>query len=85
MHGSADRPIGLYRAQRHWGVPMAFFVHKETGELHIQIRNCIWNELPNSLRKKASTSKIGPSWTVRAICADAQMYEKNKDTLDVCV
>src|SRR5690606_37798494 len=30
----ANRPDWTLSRQRQWGVPMAFFVHKETGELH---------------------------------------------------
>ena len=35
LHGMiANRPDWTLSRQRQWGVPMAFFVHKETGELH---------------------------------------------------
>ncbi|MFX7140495.1 class I tRNA ligase family protein, partial [Acinetobacter baumannii] len=30
----ANRPDWTLSRQRQWGVPMAFFVHKETGALH---------------------------------------------------
>src|SRR5699024_4884790 len=30
----SNRPDWTLSRQRHWGVPMAFFVHKKTGELH---------------------------------------------------
>src|SRR3546814_4132443 len=30
----ANRPDWTLSRQRQWGVPMAFFVHQETGELH---------------------------------------------------
>ena len=32
--GDRVRPDWTLSRQRQWGVPMAFFVHKETGELH---------------------------------------------------
>ena len=35
LHGMiANRPDWTLSRQRQWGVPMPFFVHKETGELH---------------------------------------------------
>ncbi len=35
LHGMiANRPDWTLSRQRQWGVPMAFFVHKESGELH---------------------------------------------------
>ncbi len=35
LHGMiANRPDWTLSRQRQWGVPMAFFVHRETGELH---------------------------------------------------
>jgi isoleucyl-tRNA synthetase len=35
LHGMiANRPDWTLSRQRQWGVPMAFFVHKETGALH---------------------------------------------------
>ncbi|WP_028357967.1 isoleucine--tRNA ligase [Brackiella oedipodis] len=77
----ANRPDWTLSRQRQWGVPMAFFVHKETGELH-----------PNTvelLHKVADlVEKDGiEAWQdleVADLLGDeADQYEKNRDTLDV--
>jgi isoleucyl-tRNA synthetase len=77
----ANRPDWTLSRQRQWGVPMAFFVHKETGELH--------PETPALLEKIAQrVEQQGiEAWHQldlnEFLGADAAHYEKNKDTLDV--
>jgi isoleucyl-tRNA synthetase len=77
----ANRPDWTLSRQRQWGVPMAFFVHKETGDLH--------PDTPALLEKVAQlVEKSGiEAWHTLDINnflgADAAHYEKNKDTLDV--
>jgi isoleucyl-tRNA synthetase len=77
----ANRPDWTLSRQRQWGVPMAFFVHKETGELH--------PETPALLEKVAQrVEQHGiEAWHQldlnEFLGADAAHYEKNKDTLDV--
>ncbi len=82
LHGMiANRPDWTLSRQRQWGVPMAFFVHKETGELH--------PDTPALLEKVAQlVEKEGiEAWhkleLTDIIGADAANYVKNKDTLDV--
>ena len=82
LHGMiANRPDWTLSRQRQWGVPMAFFVHKETGELH--------PDTPALLEKVAQlVEKSGiEAWHTLDIKSflgtDAAHYEKNKDTLDV--
>ena len=82
LHGMiANRPDWTLSRQRQWGVPMAFFVHKETGDLH--------PDTPALLEKIAQLiEKSGiEAWHTLDINsflgADAAHYEKNKDTLDV--
>lgn len=82
LHGMiANRPDWTLSRQRQWGVPMAFFVHKETGDLH--------PDTPALLEKVAQlVEKSGiEAWHNLDINsflgADAAHYEKNKDTLDV--
>jgi isoleucyl-tRNA synthetase len=82
IHGMiANRPDWTLSRQRQWGVPMAFFVHKETGDLH--------PDTPALLEKVAQlVEKSGiEAWHTLDINsflgADAAHYEKNKDTLDV--
>ncbi len=82
LHGMiANRPDWTLSRQRQWGVPMAFFVHKETGELH--------PDTPALLEKVAQrVEQQGiEAWHQldlnEFLGADAALYEKNKDTLDV--
>ncbi|MCX7209210.1 MAG: class I tRNA ligase family protein, partial [Burkholderiales bacterium] len=82
LHGMiTNRPDWTLSRQRQWGVPMAFFVHKETGDLH--------PDTPALLEKVAQlVEKSGiEAWHTLDINtflgADATHYEKNKDTLDV--
>lgn len=82
LHGMiANRPDWTLSRQRQWGVPMAFFVHKETGELHPRT--------PELLEQVAKRVEQGGIETWHALDPkellgdDAAMYVKNKDTLDV--
>ncbi len=82
LHGMiANRPDWTLSRQRQWGVPMAFFVHRQTGELH-----------PNTLDHMEAIAKLIEVRGIEAwqtldidtfLGADALSYEKNKDTLDV--
>ncbi len=75
------RPDWTLSRQRQWGVPMAFFVHRQTGELH--------PDTPALLEKIAQ--RVGQrgieAWQTldprELLGDDANVYEKNKDTLDV--
>jgi len=77
----ANRPDWTLSRQRQWGVPMAFFVHKETGELHPRT--------PEFLEQIAQKIEAGgiEAWQtlepVELLGDDAPLYEKNPDTLDV--
>ena len=77
----ANRPDWTLSRQRQWGVPMAFFVHRETGELH-----------PNTQAHMESIAKLIEVNGIEAwqklnpediLGSDTVHYEKNKDTLDV--
>jgi len=82
LHGMiANRPDWTLSRQRQWGVPMAFFVHKETGELHPRTP-----ELLEAVARLVEQSGIEAWQTLDPkdlLGADAEMYVKNKDTLDV--
>lgn len=76
-----DRPDWCISRQRTWGVPIVFFTHKETGELH-----------PNTLElMEVAAQKIaagGVEAWFDASCedflgAEAADYDKATDTLDV--
>ncbi|MFC5509644.1 isoleucine--tRNA ligase [Massilia jejuensis] len=82
LHGMIEnRPDWTLSRQRQWGVPMAFFIHKETGELHPRTP-----ELLEQVAKLIEADGID-AWQAldpRALLGDdADAYEKNKDTLDV--
>ncbi len=77
----ANRPDWTLSRQRQWGVPMAFFVHKETGELHPRTL-----ELLEEVAKRVERQGIEAWQTLDArelIGDEANLYEKNRDTLDV--
>jgi isoleucyl-tRNA synthetase len=77
----ANRPDWTLSRQRQWGVPMAFFVHRETGELHPRTP-----ELIEAVAKRIEREGI-EAWQrldpAELLGADAAHYEKNRDTLDV--
>jgi isoleucyl-tRNA synthetase len=77
----ANRPDWTLSRQRQWGVPMAFFVHKETGALHPRTV-----ELLEQIAQRVEQGGIETwqSLDPRELLGDeAAMYEKSRDTLDV--
>jgi isoleucyl-tRNA synthetase len=82
LHGMiANRPDWTLSRQRQWGVPMPFFIHRETSELHPRTL-----ELLEAVAKKVEQGGI-EAWqrieVKELLGADAERYEKVKDTLDV--
>jgi len=86
LHGMiANRPDWTLSRQRQWGVPMAFFVHKETGELHPRTQELLEQvaqrierggiEAWQDLDARELLGAHGPE--------SADHYVKNRDTLDV--
>ena len=76
----ANRPDWTLSRQRQWGVPMPFFVHRETGALHPRTLEL--------LEQVAAARRAGRHrGLVRASAedfgVDGARYEKIKDTLDV--
>ncbi|TPQ33002.1 isoleucine--tRNA ligase, partial [Cupriavidus pinatubonensis] len=77
----ANRPDWTLSRQRQWGVPMAFFVHKETGALHPRTA-----ELLEEVARRVEQHGIEAWQTLdpKDVLGDeADQYEKNRDTLDV--
>ena len=77
----ANRPDWTLSRQRQWGVPIALFVHRETGEPHPRSL-----ELIEQVARKVEEGGIEAWQRVSAeemLGADAAMYEKSRDTLDV--
>ena len=77
----ANRPDWTLSRQRQWGVPMAFFVHRETGALHPRT-----SELLDAVAKRVEQGGIEAWQTldpVDFLGDEAKDYVKNPDTLDV--
>ncbi|MFT0531407.1 isoleucine--tRNA ligase [Castellaniella hirudinis] len=77
----ANRPDWTLSRQRQWGVPMAFFIHKETGALHPRTP-----QLLDEVAQRVERDGIEAWQTLdpRELLGDeADLYEKNRDTLDV--
>lgn len=76
-----NRPDWCVSRQRNWGVPMAFFVHKETGELHPNTP-----QLLEQVAKLVEQSGIEAWFSLDAVDllgSDAEQYKKLTHTLDV--
>ena len=82
LHGMiANRPDWTLSRQRQWGVPMPFFLHRETGALHPRTP-----ELLEEVAKRVEKGGIEAWQSITAesfLGADAAGYEKSRDTLDV--
>ena len=78
----ANRPDWTLSRQRQWGVPMAFFVHKETGALHPETPQLL-EAVAQRVEKHGieAWQNITPADLLSP--EDAAHYEKNRDTLDV--
>jgi isoleucyl-tRNA synthetase len=77
----ANRPDWTLSRQRQWGVPMPFFLHKETGALHPRTP-----ALLEEVAKRVEKGGIEAWQKVTAeelLGEEAKHYEKTKDTLDV--
>ncbi|MDB5934246.1 MAG: isoleucine-tRNA ligase [Massilia sp.] len=82
LHGMiANRPDWTLSRQRQWGVPMAFFLHKETGQLHPRTPELI--EKVAKLFEQHGIEAWQNLEPKDVIDTDADMYVKNRDTLDV--
>jgi len=77
----ANRPDWCISRQRTWGVPIALFVHKETGELHPRTQELL-EQVAEGVEKEGVDF-----WFSREaqdfLGAEAEDYDKVKDILDV--
>ena len=77
----ANRPDWCVSRQRNWGVPIPFFLHKETGEPHPRTL-----ELIEAVAKRIEAQGIDAWFKLDAaelLGAEAGQYDKMRDTLDV--
>jgi isoleucyl-tRNA synthetase len=77
----SNRPDWCVSRQRNWGTPMAFFVHRQTGELHPRT-----DELVEQVAQRVEREGIEGWFSLEAeelLGADAATYRKVPDTLDV--
>ncbi|AYN14258.1 isoleucine--tRNA ligase [Pseudomonas monteilii] len=77
----ANRPDWCISRQRNWGVPIPFFLHKQTGELHPRTV-----ELMEAVAKRVEQEGIEAWFKLDAaelLGAEAGQYDKIADTLDV--
>ena len=81
----ANRPDWTLSRQRQWGTPMAFIVHRETGELHPRNREML-DIVAGHIEKDGieAWQRISAADLLQAIGEpDDGQWEKNRDTLDV--
>ena len=77
----ANRPDWTLSRQRQWGVPMPFFIHRETGALHPRTQQLL-EEVAQRVEKGGI--EAWQTLDVRELDADdLDQYIKIKDTLDV--
>ncbi|MGC2167116.1 MAG: isoleucine--tRNA ligase [Gallionella sp.] len=75
------RPDWCVSRQRNWGVPMPFFVHKDTGELHPRT-----TELIEKVAKRVEVDGIEAWFSLNSVSLlgdEADHYKKLTHTLDV--
>lgn len=80
-----NRPDWCVSRQRNWGVPMPFFVHKETGEPHpntMQLLETVCKQVEQQ-GIEAWFSLDGDAFLAQNAPENAAQYKKVTDTLDV--
>ena len=77
----ANRPDWCVSRQRNWGVPIPFFLHRETGELHPRSAELL-EEVARRVEREGieAWQRLAPE---ELLGAEAPQYQKVGDTLDV--
>ncbi|WP_445619602.1 isoleucine--tRNA ligase [Kushneria sp. Sum13] len=77
----ANRPDWCISRQRNWGVPIPFFLHKQTGELHPRTVE-LMEEVAQRVEKEGIDAwfRLDPT---ELLGSEANEFEKVMDTLDV--
>jgi isoleucyl-tRNA synthetase len=82
LHGMiANRPDWTLSRQRQWGVPIPFFLHRETGALHPRTQELL-EQVAQRVEKGGIEAWQGVS-VEEMLGPDANDYEKARETLDV--
>ncbi|MBI4291470.1 MAG: isoleucine--tRNA ligase [Betaproteobacteria bacterium] len=77
----ANRPDWCVSRQRNWGVPIPFFLHRETGELHPRTLELLEQVAVRVEREGIEAwQRLAPE---ELLGAEAAQYQKVSDTLDV--
>ena len=81
----ANRPDWTLSRQRQWGVPMAFLLHRETGELHPRYLEIIENVAARIEKQGIEAWQAVSAQELLAELGEPPdgPWEKNRDTLDV--
>ncbi len=77
----ANRPDWCISRQRNWGVPLPFFLHKETGELHPDTMALI--DRAASVVEQGGVEAWSKLTVEEVLGAEASEYTKSNDILDV--
>ncbi|HEY1102769.1 MAG TPA: class I tRNA ligase family protein, partial [Burkholderiaceae bacterium] len=77
----AGRPDWCISRQRNWGVPLPFFIHKDSGELHPRTMEIM--DTAATLVEQGGIEAWSKATAESLIGADAPHYTKSTDILDV--
>jgi isoleucyl-tRNA synthetase len=77
----ADRPDWCISRQRNWGVPLPFFLHKQTGELHPDTMALI--DRAAAIVQEGGVEAWSKLTAAEVLGAEAGEYTKSNDILDV--
>ena len=77
----AGRPDWCVSRQRSWGVPLPFFIHKDSGELHPRTMELI--DTAADMVQKGGIEAWSKATAESLIGGDAEQYFKSNDILDV--